>query len=171
MHILVLVRGICAARKLHRVRWFCRRRLLRSNHSHSITTISDHRLFMKHIPAELFLLHQWFVVEESLSIIRHDLRNRLGAIRNANFYLRRRIQKLAPDIGTTDPRVPDFFALIATEADATEPILESRLPAPEGGELVTAASIVQRRSTRSSTRRAMRACASRPTRQRSPRTA
>jgi signal transduction histidine kinase len=99
---------------------------------------------MKVIPAELFLLHQLFVVEESLSIIRHDVRNRLGAIRNANFYVRRRLQKLAPDVGAADPRVPEFLALIASEADATEPILASRLPAPEHGELVAASAVVDR---------------------------
>lgn len=99
---------------------------------------------MKVIPRELFLLHQWFVVEESLSVIRHDLRNRLGSIRNANFYVRRRIQKLAPELAATDPRIPEFLALIATEADATEQIMESRLPAPEPGELVAASAVVHR---------------------------
>jgi signal transduction histidine kinase len=99
---------------------------------------------MKLIPEELFLLHQWFVVEESLSLIRHDLRNRLGAIRNANFYVRRRLQKLAPDVGTADARIPEFLALITTEADATETVLQSRLPSPEPGELVAASSIAHR---------------------------
>lgn len=99
---------------------------------------------MKTIPTELFLLHQWFVVEESLSLIRHDLRNRIGAIRNANFYVRRRLQKLAPDLGTADPRVTDFLAMITTEADATEPILQSRLQSPEHGELVAVSAIVER---------------------------
>jgi signal transduction histidine kinase len=98
----------------------------------------------KVIPSELFLLHQWFVVEESLSLIRHDLRNRLGSIRNANFYLRRRVQKLAPDVSTADPRVPEFFALIASELEATEQIMQSRLPPPDGGELIAASAIVQR---------------------------
>jgi signal transduction histidine kinase len=72
------------------------------------------------------------------------LRNRLGAIRNANFYVRRRLQKLAPDLGTSDPRVPEFLALITTEADSTEQIMQSRLPAPEHGELVAASAIVHR---------------------------
>lgn len=99
---------------------------------------------MKIIPDELFLLHQWFVIEESLSVIRHDLRNRLGSIRNANFYVRRRVDKLAPELGTADPRVPSFLALIASEIDATEPIIKSRLPEPERGELGDAATFVRR---------------------------
>jgi signal transduction histidine kinase len=99
---------------------------------------------MKIIPGELFLLHEWFVIEESLSVIRHDLRNRLGAIRNASFYVRRRLQKLAPDVGTSDPRVPEFLTLIPTEIDAAEQIMKSRLPEPEHGELVAASAIIQR---------------------------
>lgn len=99
---------------------------------------------MKSIPAELFLLHQSFVVEESLAVIRHDLRNRLGAIRNANFYVRRKLQKLVPDLGTLDPRLPEFLALIATEVDSTEQIVQSRLPAPQDGELVAAAALAHR---------------------------
>jgi signal transduction histidine kinase len=99
---------------------------------------------MKSIPPDLFLLHQLFVVEEGLAVIRHDLRNRLGSIRNANFYVRRKLQKIAPDLGTSDPRLPEFLALIAAEVDATEKIMESKLPAPEPGELVPVSTIVRR---------------------------
>ena len=70
---------------------------------------------MRVLPAELYLLYQQFVAEESLSVIRHDLRNKLGSIRNAAFYVRRKLDKIAPEVAIKDPRVPEFLAMIATE--------------------------------------------------------
>ena len=96
------------------------------------------------VPEELFLLHQHFVVEEGLSLIRHDLRNKLGSIRNAAFYVGRKVAKSAPELAAADPRVPTFLALIGTELDASEHVLESRLPRVAPGESTPAAAIVQR---------------------------
>src|SRR5258705_9328023 len=99
---------------------------------------------MKLIPTELFLLHQELVVEEALSTIRHDLRNKLGSVRNAAFYIRRKVDKAAPDLGATDLRIPQFFALIPSELDAAEAILKSRLRPADRAEDVAASAIVHR---------------------------
>jgi signal transduction histidine kinase len=89
-------------------------------------------------------LHQHFGVEEALSVIRHDVRNKLGSIRNASFYLGRKIQKAAPELVANDPRVPQFIELIGTESSATEAILQSRLPAAEHAEILPAPLILRR---------------------------
>lgn len=58
------------------------------------------------------------VAEEAAATLRHDLRNKLASIRNAAFYLRRRLQKTEPF--ETDPRVSVFFKLIDDELVAAE---------------------------------------------------
>jgi signal transduction histidine kinase len=95
-------------------------------------------------PAELITLHQHFVVEEALSVIRHDIRNKLGSIRNASFYLNRKLQKAAPDLATTDPRVLQFQTLIGSEIQAAEGVLQSRLPAPREADILRAPVILRR---------------------------
>jgi signal transduction histidine kinase len=58
-------------------------------------------------------------LEAWLSEVRHDLRNRFAAIRNANFYIRKRASKT--ELLQQDERVRAFFDLIdreLTEADA-----------------------------------------------------
>src|SRR4051794_38903019 len=95
-------------------------------------------------PAELFPLHQHFVVEESLSVIRHDLRNKLGSIRNAAFYVGRKLQKAAPELAAADPRVPEFLSMIGREITSAEEGMATRLPAPDGAEVLTAAAILHR---------------------------
>lgn len=95
-------------------------------------------------PADLFTLHQHFVVEEALSVIRHDLRNKLGSVRNASFYIGRKLQKAAPTLATEDPRVPQFLALISTELDAADKEVQSRLPAPEAAHVMTASVLLRR---------------------------
>jgi signal transduction histidine kinase len=99
---------------------------------------------MRLIPSELFLLHQQFVVEESLSVIRHDLRNKLGAIRNASFYVRRKLDKTAPEVAAKDPRIPEFLGMITTELDAAEILVQSRLPATAQAEPMAASAILER---------------------------
>ncbi|MGZ3477250.1 MAG: hypothetical protein ACXVCJ_22325, partial [Polyangiales bacterium] len=49
------------------------------------------------------------IAEEIASLVRHDLRNRLGAIRNSSYFLQRRV-KTTP-LWSEEPRVPKFFAL------------------------------------------------------------
>ena len=42
-------------------------------------------------PAHLVPLYTRFVAEEVTSVLRHDLRNKLAAIRNSVFYINRRV--------------------------------------------------------------------------------
>jgi signal transduction histidine kinase len=60
------------------------------------------------------------IVAEVLSLLRHDLRNKLATVRNAAFYLERRAEK-TPLWG--EPRVPSFFKMIESELEAVESML------------------------------------------------
>ncbi|HWL85841.1 MAG TPA: hypothetical protein VNO21_08570 [Polyangiaceae bacterium] len=64
---------------------------------------------------------QIVILEELASSVRHDLRNRLGNIRNAAFWLRRRFEGLRE---AEDPRVGTFFSLIDEEVFAADALLE-----------------------------------------------
>ena len=50
--------------------------------------------------APLQVLLRRFIVWEATAVLRHDLRNHLAAVRNATFYVRRRVEALAPGGGT-----------------------------------------------------------------------
>jgi len=78
------------------------------------------------VPVHLAPLHQRFLLEEGLAHLRHDIRNKLGAIRNAAFYLRRKTESDAVSLWRDDPRVPRFFGLIASEVEDTEKLLGAR---------------------------------------------
>ncbi|MCB9588274.1 MAG: hypothetical protein H6718_22900 [Polyangiaceae bacterium] len=52
---------------------------------------------------------------------RHNLRNRLGSIRNAAFFLSR---KLHPDWKQSEPRLPEFLELIQSEVALAEELLK-----------------------------------------------
>jgi signal transduction histidine kinase len=71
------------------------------------------------------------VADVVASTLRHELRNKLASIRNASFYLMRRMQKT--DAWTSDPRVETFFQLIEKELAAAEQVLSQRAP-PEAGD-------------------------------------
>lgn len=71
------------------------------------------------------------VADVVASTLRHELRNKLASIRNASFYLMRRMQKT--DAWTADPRVETFFQLIEKELAAAEQVLSQRAP-PEAGD-------------------------------------
>lgn len=58
------------------------------------------------------------ILDELLSKARHDLRNRLATIRNANHYVRKRLQ--ASGLGDVDQKVPRFLELIDQELDRIE---------------------------------------------------
>ncbi len=59
------------------------------------------------------------IAEEASSVIRHDMRNKLGSIRNAAFYLKRRVEPT--ELWQTDARMSQFFALIEEAvADGTK---------------------------------------------------
>jgi signal transduction histidine kinase len=60
------------------------------------------------------------IVAEVLSLLRHDLRNKLATVRNAAFYLERRAEKTAL---WGEARVPSFFKLIESELEAVESML------------------------------------------------
>lgn len=62
---------------------------------------------------------------EVASLIRHELRNNLGSIRNAAFYLRRRVQ--GTELWGSDARVPQFFSLIDESVVASTGVLDERL--------------------------------------------
>jgi len=64
---------------------------------------------------------QIVLLEELASSVRHDLRNRLGNIRNAAFWLRRRFEGVRE---AEDPRVATFFSLIDEEVFAADGLLE-----------------------------------------------
>lgn len=65
------------------------------------------------------------VAEEVLSALRHDLRNRFAIVRNASFYIKRRIALDAAY--QQDPRIEEFFAIIDEEVVAASARLEDPL--------------------------------------------
>jgi signal transduction histidine kinase len=79
-------------------------------------------------------LEKRFIAEETKSVLRHDLRNKLASIRNAAFYLRRKVEASAPALWKEEKRVPEFFALIDGELTAAETILGAALAAPAKSE-------------------------------------
>lgn len=82
-------------------------------------------------PPSLMPLARRLLAEEARGTLRHALRNRLGSIRNAAYYLRRKVEnetRLAQDV----PRVPRFFRLIEDEVDAANQLIESHLPGVSG---------------------------------------
>jgi signal transduction histidine kinase len=83
---------------------------------------------MSSIDSDIRTLHRRFVVWEATAVLRHDLRNKLASVRNASFYLRRRVEQQAAELVARDPRVTTFFELSTSELDAAETILGERLP-------------------------------------------
>jgi len=58
------------------------------------------------------------ILEEELSVLRHDLRNRLNGIRNGAYYLKQKSSKT--ELWESDERVPVFFELIDDEIGKAE---------------------------------------------------
>jgi signal transduction histidine kinase len=65
------------------------------------------------------------IAEEVASILRHDLRNKFASVRNAAFFIGRRVQKT--DLWTSDPRIESFFKLMEQELIAADDMITSRL--------------------------------------------
>jgi signal transduction histidine kinase len=65
------------------------------------------------------------VAEEVASVLRHDLRNKLAAIRNASFYIRRRLAKT--ELWTADPRLDELSDVVQKEANASNELLNQCL--------------------------------------------
>lgn len=67
--------------------------------------------------------------DESTTQLRHALRNKLAAVKSAGFYLSRRLSGTAE--AAADPRVAQFFQIIADETRAACDLIEAtREPAP-----------------------------------------
>ena len=64
-------------------------------------------------------------LEARLSEVRHALRNRFAAIRNANFYIRKRASKT--ELIEQDKRVGAFFDLIDRELTDADALVTKRL--------------------------------------------
>jgi len=78
--------------------------------------------------SHLQVLLRRFIVWEATAVLRHDLRNHLAAVRNATFYVRRRVEALAQELIERDARVPTFLELVASELDASDRVIADRLP-------------------------------------------
>lgn len=65
----------------------------------------------------LVLTERWLLAEELGSKVRHKVRNKLGSVRNAAFFIRRSLEKSATPI---PPRLLTFFQLIDDELCAAD---------------------------------------------------
>jgi hypothetical protein len=73
------------------------------------------------LPAHMVPLLRLFAAEETGSYLRHGLRNKLAAIRNAAFYLRKKVT-------SPEPRVAQMIELIDTELSSAEAMMRTKLP-------------------------------------------
>lgn len=83
-----------------------------------------------HTDLDIPLHYRLLVVWEAAAVLRHDLRNKLASVRNASFYLQRKIGSHASSLMAEDARIATFFELIATEIAAAEAIIAGRVPTP-----------------------------------------
>src|SRR5690242_1649053 len=66
-------------------------------------------------------LHRLFLVVVATSAMRHEVRNKLGTLRNASFYIRRKVE--GSEAWKEDVRVPRFFQIIETEIASIDQIV------------------------------------------------
>ncbi len=64
------------------------------------------------------------IAEEVASTLRHDLRNKFAAVRNAIFYIERSLTR--SDSMKHDPRVERFLSLVCEQLDAADALLDQR---------------------------------------------
>ncbi len=76
------------------------------------------------IDAEVEELARLSLLEEELSVLRHDLRNRLNGIRNGAFYIRRKSE--STPLWESDQRIGTFFDLIEDEIGKGEAALAAQ---------------------------------------------
>jgi signal transduction histidine kinase len=65
------------------------------------------------------------MAEELASILRHDLRGKLSTLRNALYFLRRKLEQTAP--ATADPRVGEFFDLCERTLEEASELVGQRM--------------------------------------------
>lgn len=88
---------------------------------------------MASCPPHLQRLLRSYIAEEVMSLVRHSLRNKLAAVRNASFYIKRKVET-TPTVLKDDPRVAQFFAMIDSEISVADEILARQLLSrPDGG--------------------------------------
>lgn len=80
------------------------------------------------IPARLQALRDRLLIDEALSPLRHDLRNKLASVRNAAFYLKRKHDVAPPPDWSADPRVAQMFDVIKGELVAAEALMARQAP-------------------------------------------
>jgi signal transduction histidine kinase len=78
---------------------------------------------MTHSRLSLLELHQVLLVAVATSGLRHNLRNKLGSLRNATFFLKRKLDGQA--VWRDDVRVPRFFDIMESELAAADQIMGS----------------------------------------------
>lgn len=61
------------------------------------------------------------VAEEAFSVLRHLLRNKLGTIRNAAFYIKQKVS--GSEVWAADPRIKEFFDVIDEEITAADALV------------------------------------------------
>ena len=88
------------------------------------------------VPGPLDLLLRRLLVDEATGGMRHDVRNKLGSLRNGAFYVRRRLEG-QPALLEADPRLGRFLELIDTEAERIGDLMTSRMPPPTEVQPVT----------------------------------
>src|SRR5262245_24194709 len=66
------------------------------------------------------------IAEEVMSLLRHDVGNRIATVRNAAYYVRKRLSK--SEAWTTDPKIETFSKLIDDHLGLAVEILDSRAP-------------------------------------------
>jgi signal transduction histidine kinase len=65
------------------------------------------------------------VADEMASLLRHELRNKFAAVRNAGFYIRRRLH--GTDTWQADPRLDELSGIIQDEMRLANELLDQRL--------------------------------------------
>jgi signal transduction histidine kinase len=78
------------------------------------------------------------ILDEMTSTLRHDLRNKFAAVRNAALYIRRRVEQTNKELFEKDKRIPQFFGLMETELGAAESLVATRWALPEGNAEIAA---------------------------------
>jgi len=76
------------------------------------------------LPDPLGLAERAAVAEELASVLRHDLRNKFAAVRNAGFYIRKRLENT--DAWKADPRLEELSGIIQQEMAMANALLEQQ---------------------------------------------